>query len=67
MNLSMYAKSKDAAFIEALHYYQKRLAEREKALAALQGKVEGFVSLFVKEVEYGSSTDIPSTILELEI
>lgn len=66
-NLAMRVKNKDDAFIEALEYYQKRLKEHENALKALQTKVECFVSLFVHEVEYGSSTDIPDTVLEVVI
>jgi hypothetical protein len=51
MNIAMYAKTKDDAFFEALKYYQKRLAEYEKALAELQSKVSNFVYQFVSEVE----------------
>lgn len=67
MNLSLHAKTKDAAFFEALKYYQKRLIEHEKALKGLRAKVLGFVEMFVQEVDYDSSSDIPSTILEINI
>ena len=67
MNLSMSAKTEREAFIKALDYYQRRLISNELALDNLRSKVEGFVSLFVSEVEYGSSTDIPSTVLEVNI
>jgi hypothetical protein len=67
MNLSMQAKTERDAFVEALEYYQNRLTKQEKALGILRSKVEGFVNLFVNEVEYGSSTDIPSTVLEVNI
>ena len=46
MNLSMYAKTKEDAFIEALEYYQKRLAVVEREYAALSKKVETFVDQF---------------------
>jgi hypothetical protein len=67
MNIAMNAKTKDEAFIQALTYYQKRLSLIENNYQALQGKVLGFVELFVKEVEYGSSSDIPSHVLEIDI
>lgn len=49
MNLSMRAKTRDAAFTEALTYYQKRLADVEKQLADLSAKVNAFVGQFVEE------------------
>lgn len=67
MNLAMYAKSREDALVESITYYQKRLEKESKALETIRAKVEGFVNLFVKEVEYGSSTDIPDTILEIQI
>jgi len=51
MNLSMRATSAQAAFVEALTYYQKRLSEVEGALADLKGQVNAFVSQFVDEDE----------------
>ena len=67
MNLSMRAKSEREAFIEVVEYYQEMLTAHENSLNSLRSKVEGFVSLFVSEVEYGSSSDIPSTVLEVNI
>lgn len=67
MNLSVRAKTDQAALFEALKYYQKRLAVTENNLNVLQGKVLGFIELFVHEVDYGSSSDIPSSILEINI
>lgn len=67
MNLSMRAKTEREAFIDALEYYQKRLITNETALNNLRCKVEGFINLFVEEVKYGSSTDLPDTILEINI
>ena len=46
MNLGMRAKTKEDAFIEALEYYQKRLAVVEREYAALSKKVETFVDQF---------------------
>ena len=47
MNLAMSAKTKDDAFIEALSYYQKRLAEVESSYKTLNEKVNLFVHQFV--------------------
>ena len=49
MNLGMRAKTRDAAFVEALSYYQRRLTEVEKELAELTAKVDAFVSQFKDE------------------
>ena len=49
MNLSMRAKSKDQAFIEALTYYQNRLLKVEAKLKDLTSKVDNFVGLFQSE------------------
>lgn len=49
MNLSMRAKTEQAAFVEALSYYQDRLSEVEKGFCALQAKVESFVSSVAEE------------------
>lgn len=46
MNLAMRAKTRDAAFVEALTYYQKRLKDVEVALGSLQTKVDAFVNQF---------------------
>jgi hypothetical protein len=51
MNLSMRAKTEQAAFVEALTYYQSRLTEVEKSYNSLNEKVEAFVSQFVEEDE----------------
>lgn len=67
MNLSMGAKTERDALVEALEYYQNRLTKQEKALNNLRAKVEAFVTLFVQEVKYGSSTDIPDIVLEINI
>lgn len=50
MNLSMRAKTETEAFVEALDYYQGRLAEVEKAHAELQGMVEKFVQGLPEEL-----------------
>lgn len=49
MNLSMHAKTESEAFVEALTYYQRRLAEVEKAYSGLKSKVDSFVSQFTEE------------------
>ena len=55
MNLSMRAKSEADAFIEALHYYQKRLTEVEQEHTSLQKKVYVFISQFAEyDAEYDS-------------
>jgi hypothetical protein len=46
MNLAMRAKTRDAAFVEVIMYYQKRLKEIESSYACLTGRVEAFVSQF---------------------
>lgn len=51
MNLSMKAKTAEAAFVEALSYYQERLTTVEKQLLDLQNKVDTFVSQFTEEGE----------------
>jgi hypothetical protein len=43
MNLSMRVETKEAAFIEALEYYQKRLKKVENEYHELQSKVDRFV------------------------
>ena len=49
MNLSMRANNETDAFVEALHYYQKRLAKVEQEHAALKTKVDAFVSQFAED------------------
>lgn len=49
MNLAMRAESRDAAFMEAITYYQRRLLEVETSYRTLQRKVDCFVGQFVKE------------------
>ena len=44
MNLSMGAKSKDDAFLEALEYYQTRLTNVECELKHLKIKVNAFIN-----------------------
>jgi hypothetical protein len=51
MNLSMRAKTPQDAFLEALRYYQKRLADVEREHRELVAKVDAFVSQFVPEEE----------------
>lgn len=46
MNLSMRAKTKDDAFVEAITYYQNRMIEVERELASLKSKVNSFISQF---------------------
>lgn len=67
MNLSMKCKSESAALFEALQYYKNRSIEYENNLNLLRTKVLGFVELFVHDVDYGSSSDIPDTVLEINI
>ena len=49
MNLSMHAKTKDDAFVEALTYYQRRLKEVEGYYSSLKSRVDQFVESFVEE------------------
>lgn len=51
MNLAMRAKTKDAAFLEALDYYQNRLLRVEKEYNDLSKKVEAFVGQFATDDE----------------
>lgn len=44
MNLSMRAKTERDAFIEAIAYYQRRLAEVENEFSSLNSKVSDFIS-----------------------
>lgn len=52
MNLSMKAKTKDDAFVEALTYYQKRLLEVERMYANLKTTVDQFVEQFAEEDQW---------------
>lgn len=49
MNLSMRAESVEAAFTEALLYFQRRLRTVEQQHRSLKVKVEEFVEQFVDE------------------
>lgn len=51
MNLAMRAKSRDAALIDAITYYQWRLAELETEHRTLRRKVDCFVGQFVDDYE----------------
>jgi hypothetical protein len=51
VNLSMRAPSSIDALVEALMYYQKRLAEVEQAHTILQTKVDAFVAQFADDDE----------------
>ncbi len=48
MNISMRAKNEQAACIEALLYYQRRLAQVKAEYKDLDDKVQAFVSHFVE-------------------
>ena len=49
MNLGIRCKSPEAAFVEALTYYQERLTLAEGNLKSLSEKVEIFVDQFIPE------------------
>ena len=49
MNIAMRAESVEAAFTEALLYFQRRLREVEQAHCSLKVKVADFVGQFVDE------------------
>lgn len=49
MNLSVRAKTRDDAFVEALTYYQDRLSEVECELNDITAKVDAFVGQFAEE------------------
>lgn len=51
MNLAMYAKTPEAAFVKALEYYQNRLLTVESKYNSLQTKVDQFVSQFTEDEE----------------
>ena len=46
MNLAMRAKTRDAAFVEVITYYQERLKKMESSYADLTKRVEDFVTQF---------------------
>lgn len=52
MNISMRAKTEQDAYVEALSYYQKRLAGLKKEHEILSDKVENFLSQFPSEDDY---------------
>lgn len=49
MNISMRAKTEQDACIEALLYYQKRLAEVKENHKSLDNKVQSFLSQFEED------------------
>jgi hypothetical protein len=51
MNLAMRAKTRDAAFVEALEYYQERFKDLSLAYADLRSRVDNFVNQFCEEKE----------------
>lgn len=51
MNLSMRAKTEEAAYVQALEYYQRRLQEVESNYKSLRSKVDHFVGQVVEEEE----------------
>ena len=46
MNLSMKAKTREAALLECISYYQRRLPEVYSKLSSLQSKVDSFLAQF---------------------
>lgn len=44
MNLAMQAKTEQAAYVQALEYYQRRLQEVENDYKSLKSKVDHFIS-----------------------
>lgn len=57
MNLAMRAKTAEAAYLEALGYYQERLKEVENDYNNLKAKVDHFVGQFVTDDEDGHYCD----------
>lgn len=51
MNLAMRAETPTEAFVEALHYYQERLAKAEREYQELRVKVDAFVEQFTDPEE----------------
>lgn len=52
MNLGMRCESPEAAFVEALTYYQKRLTVSKERYTKLSNKVENFVCQFVTDDDF---------------
>jgi len=50
-SIAAHCKTEQEAYIEALLYYQKYLADTKKELAELRNKVDTFVSQFVEKNE----------------
>ena len=48
-NIAMRAKTEQDAYIEALLYYQRSLAESKALYNVLNAKVEGFIAQFVTD------------------
>ncbi|AFU62832.1 hypothetical protein phAPEC8_00263 [Escherichia phage phAPEC8] len=44
MNLAMQAKTEQAAYVQALEYYQRRLQEVESNYKSLKSKVDHFIN-----------------------
>ena len=51
MNLGMRKESRDKAFLEAIGYYQRRLAEVEQKHKQLSKQVESFIGQLVKNCD----------------
>ncbi|HAO2010380.1 TPA: DUF1033 family protein [Escherichia coli] len=49
MNLAMREKTAEAAYVEALEYYQERLKEVEEDYKSLKAKVDHFVGQLVED------------------
>ena len=49
MNLSLRAKSVTDALVEAVHYYQRRLAIEKQEHTSLKAKVDSFLSQFPED------------------
>ena len=49
MNLSLRAKTKDDAFVEALSYYQERLKRMEDSHSKLLSQVNTFIAQFSED------------------
>lgn len=48
MNISMRARTRDEALVEAIEFWAKRAIAAEQAHAALRSTVDGFVSQFAE-------------------
>ncbi|OTE92244.1 hypothetical protein B1K96_15385 [Escherichia coli] len=57
MNLAMREKTAEAAYLQALEYYQKRLKEVENDYNNLKAKVDHFVGQFVDDDDDGHYCD----------